>query len=122
MKLIDRAFEVVKSEGPNFELIAELGCELEQITASNYKLDSENRNIRRSYKRLKKWFTRQFKYYKAHRDELLQKQNAESGMGNIIQSKRFTNIQKTRTLSKSKTHSIRIEISKKTQLEQHNTL
>lgn len=69
--LLDEAFEVVKSEGPNAKLIAELGCELERIYARNYRLDRENRNVRRSYKRLKTWFTRQFKYYKAHRDKLL---------------------------------------------------
>lgn len=69
--IIDEAFEVVKSKGPNHELIAKLGCELERAYAKNYRLDAENRNIRRSYSRLKRWFTRQFKYYKAHRDELL---------------------------------------------------
>lgn len=73
--LLDEAFHVVTAKGPNAELIAKLGCELERAHAKNYRLDAENRNIRRSYSRLKKFFTRQFKYFKAHRDELLNEKN-----------------------------------------------
>ena len=82
----------VNAKGPNYRLIAELGCELERAYNRNYFLDKENRNLRRSYKRLKDWFTRQFKYYKAHRDELLNEKNEirNSMDSSILHTRQFT--------------------------------
>ena len=70
-EIIDKAFRAVNDNEPNATLIAELGCSLEQSLARNRKLDRENRDIRESYKQLKQWTNRLIKYYKAHRDELL---------------------------------------------------
>lgn len=71
MDVIDKAFEAVRKNEPNIALIAELGCALEQTIIRCRQLDQENRHMRASYKQLKQWTNRLIKYYKAHRDELL---------------------------------------------------
>lgn len=71
MEVIDKAFKAVRDNEPNAKLIAELGCSLEQSIARSRRLDQENRHMRASYKQLKQWTNRLIKYYKAHRDELL---------------------------------------------------
>ena len=76
MSILESAFTKVQNREPNAQFIAQLACELEQTQIRNRNLLRENMNIRDSRRRHKTWTNRLIKYYKAHRDELLNdKQN-----------------------------------------------
>lgn len=120
--LLDEAFEVVNAKGPNAELIAKLGCELERARAKNYRLDVENRNVRRSYSRLKRFFTRQFKYYKAHRDELLNEKSSKIRVDIVLQNKRSGLVHEEGSIQRSSQFNSLPRSKSKTKLEQHRII
>lgn len=71
--IIHMAEGVVANKEANYELVAMLACDLEDTQRRTRLLFIENLHLRRSRHALKKNMNYFIKYFKKHRDELLEK-------------------------------------------------